>query len=220
MFIYSDKTAVNINFKMLELFRTIKADKTIKTDAQVVSKVILANTLSPDRTNLEPSENVKEIYIMDIVLNSATVPTKFIDALNKYINFQILFRLRYGVDVKYITSLKVFTEDKIKVLKTCESDWQGENKEELGATSKLENVFKAMVSYITKIRFRQDETFEEYTDRTNQIKKHKKEIEKLTKTRDAEKQPNTKMAINDKIKSFKKKLTELEIWIKQEPLIY
>lgn len=93
MFIYNDKTAVNINFKMLELFRTIKADKTIKTDAQVVSKVILANTLSPDRTNLEPSENVKEIYIMDIVLNSAIVPTKFIDARNKYINFQILFRL-------------------------------------------------------------------------------------------------------------------------------
>lgn len=211
MFIYSDKTAVNINFKILELFRTIKADKTIKTDAQVVSKVVLANTLSPDRTNLEPSENVKEIYIMDIVLNSAIVPTKFIDALNKYINFQILFRLRYGVDVKYITSLKVFTEDKTKVLKTCESDWQEENKEAFPTTSKLENVFKAMVSYITKIKFRQDETFEEYTDRTNQIKKHKTEIEKLTKTRDAEKQPNTKMAINSQIKNLKRELEQLEV---------
>lgn len=210
MFKYNERTEVNLDLKLAELFKVIKADKQIQSDASIVSKVILTNILSPDRTNLEPSENVKEIYIMDIVLNNAVVPTKFIDALNKYINFQILFKLRYEVDVKYITSLKVFTEDKTKVLKTCESDWQEENKEDLPSTSKLENVFKAMVSYITKIRFRQNETFEEYIDRTNQIKKHKTEIEKLTKTRDAEKQPNTKMAINSQIKNLKRELEQLE----------
>lgn len=209
MFKYNERTEVNLDLKLAELFKVIKADKQIQSDASIVSKVILTNILSPDRTNLEPSENVKEIYIMDIVLNNAIVPTKFIDALNKYINFQILFRLRYEVEVKYITSLKVFTEDKTKVLKTCESDRQKENKEELPSTSKLENVFKAMVSYITKIKFRQDETFDEYTDRTNQIKKHKTEIEKLTKTRDAEKQPNTKMAINSQIKNLKRELEEM-----------
>lgn len=209
MFKYNERTEVNLDLKLAELFKVIKADKQIQSNASIVSKVILTNILSPDRTNLEPSENVKEIYIMDIVLNNAIVPTKFIDALNKYINFQILFRLRYEVEVKYITSLKAFTEDKTKVLKTCESDWQKENKEELPSTSKLENVFKAMVSYITKIKFRQDETFEEYTDRTNQIKKHKTEIEKLTKTRDAEKQPNTKMAINSQIKNLKRELEEM-----------
>ena len=92
MFIYNDKTIVNKDFKMSSLLKTIKADKMIKSDAQVVSKVVLTNALSPDSTNLEASENVKEIYIMDIVLNNTIVPTKFIDALNKYINFQILFR--------------------------------------------------------------------------------------------------------------------------------
>ncbi len=209
MFKYNERTEVNLDLKLAELFKVIKANKQIQSDASIVSKVILTNILSPDRTNLEPSENVKEIYIMDIVLNKAAAPTKFIDALNKYINFQILFRLRYEVEVKYITSLKAFTEDKTKVLKTCESDWQKENKEELPSTSKLENVFKAMVSYITKIKFRQDETFDEYTDRTNQIKKHKTEIEKLTKTRDAEKQPNTKMAINSQIKELKRELEEM-----------
>lgn len=211
MFIYNDKTIVNKDFKMSSLLKTIKADKMIKSDTQVVSKVVLTNALSPDSTNLEASENVKEIYIMDIELNSKSVPEKFIESLNKYINFQILFRLRYGSEIKYITSLKVFTEDKTKVLKTYESDWQEENKEEFPTTSKLENVFKAMVSYITKIKFRQDETFEEYTDRTNQIKKHKTEIEKLTKTRDAEKQPNTKMAINSRIKELKRELEQLEV---------
>lgn len=70
MFNYSEKTKVDIKFKMLDLFKTIKADKSVKTDASNVVSVVLSNTLSPERTNLEASENVKEIYVIDIILNS------------------------------------------------------------------------------------------------------------------------------------------------------
>ena len=78
MFKFSEKTQVNIQFKMLELFRTIKADKVVKADAGNVTKVTLSNVLSPDRTNMESSDNVKEIYVFDIELNSNKVPEKFI----------------------------------------------------------------------------------------------------------------------------------------------
>lgn len=210
MFNYSEKTQANINLKMLELFRTIKADKETKANAKNVLSVKLTNTLSPERTNMEASNSVNEIYVMDIELNTSEVPTKFIDALNKYINFQILFRLHYKGEIKYMISLKVFGEDKIKVLKTFESEWQQENKQEMPITTKLENVFKSMVAYIAGYNFKQDETFEQYTDRMSAIKKQKTEIEKLTKTRDAEKQPNIKMSINDKIKQLKRELQELE----------
>ena len=57
-----------MQFKMLELFRTIKADKVVKADAGNVTKVTLSNVLSPDRTNMESSDNVKEIYVFDIEL--------------------------------------------------------------------------------------------------------------------------------------------------------
>ena len=77
MFNYSDKTIANIQFKMLELFRTIKADKIVKQDASNVVSVKLANILSPDRTNLDESELVKEIYIFETTLNSNKVPEKF-----------------------------------------------------------------------------------------------------------------------------------------------
>ncbi len=49
MFNYSEKTKVDMQFKMLELFRTIKADKQIKADAGNIVKVVLSNVLSPDR---------------------------------------------------------------------------------------------------------------------------------------------------------------------------
>ncbi len=210
MFNYGEKTQTNITFKMLELLRTIKADKETKADAGNVLSVTLSNALSPERTNLEPSENVKEIYIMDVVLKSANVPAKFIETLNKYINFQILFRLHYANKVKYITSLKVFSEDKTKVLITFECDWQEESKQDMPITTKLENVFKAMVAEISGYKFRQNESFEEYTNRLAEIKKLNSEIDKQTRIMNAEKQPNIKMALNDKVKEIKKKLQMLE----------
>lgn len=210
MFIYNEKTVANITFKMLELFRTIKADKEIKANAKNVLSVKLSNTLSPERTNLEASESVKEIYVMDIELNTSEVPTKFIEALNKYINFQILFRLHYKQEIKYNTSLKVFADEKVKILKTFESEWKAESKRDMPLTTKLENVFKAMVADISHYNFRQDESFEEYANRLAEIKKLNGDIDKQTRMMNAEKQPNIKMSLNDKIKEMKKELQRLE----------
>ncbi len=210
MFIYNEKTNVNFNFKLQELFKTIKADKETKTSAKNVLSVSLSNTLSPERTNLEASANVKEIYVFDIDLNTNAVPTKFIDALNKYVNFQILFRLHYNYEIKFVTSLKIFTEEKLKVVKGFESDWQKENKKDLPMTTKLENVFKSMVACVAGYEFRPSENFEEYAQRTTQIKKMLAEIKKQTRMMNAEKQPNVKMAMSDKIKKLKYELKELE----------
>lgn len=211
MFRFSEKTQVNIQFKMLELFRTIKADKVVKADAGIVTKVTLSNVLSPDRTNMESSDNVKEIYVFDIELNSNKVPEKFIEALNKSINFQTLLTLKYNDKVKYIIAVKIIDDEKIKVLRTFESDWQKETLAKLPITNKLENIFKEMISTITSYPFRQDETFAEYVIRLDSIKKLKSETEKQTKTMNNEKQPNIRMALNDKIKQMKKELQKLEV---------
>lgn len=211
MFVYGDKTEVNIQFKMLELFRTIKADKIIKQDAGNVTSVKLANILSSDNTNLEDSELVKEIYVFEINLNSNKIPEKFLDALNKSINFQTLIKLQYSGKTKYITSIKTFDEEKLKVLKVFQTDWIVEEKQPLPITAKLENVFKAMLHFISNYKFRDNETFNGYIERVVAINKIKSDIEKLTKTMNNEKQPNMKMKLNDEIKQMKKNLQELEV---------
>lgn len=210
MFIYSDKTQVNMQFKMLELFRTIKADKVVKADAGNVVKVTLANVLSPDRTMMEPNKDVQEIYIFDIELSSNKVPEKFLEALNKGINFQTLIKLHYNNLVKYIVSIKIFDEEKMKILKTIESDWLKEEKQELPITNKLETIFKEMLHFITCYAFRQDEEFAGYVERLSAIKKCKADIERQTKTMNNEKQPNIRMKLNDEIKQMKKGLQKLE----------
>ena len=212
MFKFSEKTQVNIQFKMLELFRTIKADKVVKADAGNVTKVTLSNVLSPDRTNMESSDNVKEIYVFDIELNSNKVPEKFIEALNKSINFQTLLTLRYNDKVKYIIAVKIIDDEKIKILKTFESDWQEETLDDMPSSVKLENIYKQMITKLTLYPFKTSEDFKQYVDRMSVIKKQKSEIEKQTKIMNAEKQPNIKMKLNDEIKQMKKELQELEGW--------
>ena len=210
MFRFSEKTQVNVQFKMLELFRTIKADKVVKADAGNVTKVTLSNVLSPDRTNMESSENVKEIYVFDIELNSNKIPEKFIEALNKSINFQTLLTLRYNDKVKYIIAVKIIDDEKIKILKTFESDWQEETLDEMPSSVKLENIYKQMIAKLTLYPFKTSEDFKQYVDRMSAIKKQKSEIERQTKIMNAEKQPNIKMKLNDEIKQMKKELQELE----------
>ena len=210
MFKFSEKTQVNIQFKMLELFRTIKADKIVKADAGNVTRVTLSNVLSPDRTNMESSDNVKEIYVFDIELNSNKVPEKFIEALNKSINFQTLLTLRYNDKVKYIIAVKIIDDEKIKILKTFESDWQEEALDEMPSSVKLENIYKQMIAKLTLYPFKTSEDFKQYVDRMSAIKKQKSEIEKQTKIMNAEKQPNIKMKLNDEIKKLNKELKELE----------
>lgn len=199
-----------MQFKMLELFRTIKADKVVKADAGNVTKVTLSNVLSPDRTNMESSDNVKEIYVFDIELNSNKVPEKFIEALNKSINFQTLLTLKYNDRVKYIIAIKIIDDEKIKILKTFESDWQEETLDEMPSSVKLENIYKQMIAKLTLYPFRIDEDFKQYVDRMSAIKKQKSEIEKQTKIMNAEKQPNIKMKLNDEIKQMKKELQDME----------
>ena len=211
MFNYSEKTKVDMQFKMLELFRTIKADKQIKADAGNVVKVVLSNVLSPDRTMMESSDSVKEIYVFDVELNSNKVPLAFLDALNKSINFQTLIRLRNNDLIKYLITIKIFDDEKVKLLKTFESDWIKEEKQEFPITTKLENVFKAMLQSITAYQFRQDEDFERYVERLSAIKKTKAEIERQTKIMNNEKQPNIRMRLNDEIKLLKKELQKLEV---------
>lgn len=210
MFRFSEKTQVNIQFKMLELFRTIKADKVVKADAGNVTKVTLSNVLSPDRTNMESSDNVKEIYVFDIELNSNKVPEKFIEALNKSINFQTLLTLRYNDKVKYIIAVKIIDDEKIKILKTFESDWQEETLDEMPSSVKLENIYKQMIAKLTLYPFKTSEDFKQYVDRMSAIKKQKSEIERQLKIMNAEKQPNIKMKLNDEIKQMKKELQQLE----------
>ena len=210
MFIYPDKTNVNKQITLKELFKTFKYDKELKLNASSIDSICLSNVLSKNTTNLNESENVKEIYIIDIFLKENIVPSKFIDNFNKSIKFQTLFRIHFKENVKHIISIKTFTEDKTNVLLTQETKWTKQSSKVFPKTTKLINVFKEMLRFVSGCEMNNEESFEDFVQRFNQIKKLKFEIAKLTKQVNVEKQPNIKMALNDKLKQLKKELLKVE----------
>ena len=210
MFIYNEKCVVNKLFRLQELFKAIKADKAIKASAKNIIYIKLSYVISPSKLNLEPSKSVKEIYVIDVAVDSKQLQMSFIEALNKFIELQTLFKIRYKNEVKYMLSIKDFREDKMKIIKRFESDWIAPLELDFPITTKLENVFKEIIKNITNYDFRQEESFESYSKRIDDINKLKSEIDKQTKTMNNEKQPNIKMALNDKIKQLKKELKEFE----------
>ena len=210
MFNYGERTAVDVSFKLKELLQTLKANKQIKDDAKVIEEVKLSHTLSEETTGLVPSLNVQEIYIIDLVLNSKNVPNQVISAFNGYIEFQTLFRVHFKDEVNYLVSLKEFNEEKMKIVASYESGWKAPTKFELPITTKLNKIFNAIVAQVVGVEFRDNETFLAYSERQIKIAKQYREIEKLTKTMNNEKQPNIRMAMNDKVKSMKKELLKLE----------
>lgn len=209
MFLYNDKTKVDIKITKTELYKIIKADKIIKQESEAISLISISNILNSENLRLESSDCVKEIYIIDVHLKSKLCPYALIEAFNKTINFQVVFRVIFGNEIKYITSIKNFHEN-IKILKTFESDWVNRIIIDFPITNKLEKVYKEIIRNITTHNFRENENFEDYIKRLELIKKLKSEIEKQTKTMNNEKQPNIKMSLNDKIKQMKNELNELE----------
>lgn len=210
MFNYGERTAVDVPFKLKELLQTLKANKQVKDDAKVIEEIKLSHTLSEETAGLEPSDNVQEIYVIDLVLNAKQVPNQFISAFNAYIEFQTLFRIHFKDEVNYFVSLKEFNEEKMKIVASYESGWKTSSQENLPITNKLDKIFNAIVSAVVGVDFRQDEAFTEYSERQIKIARQYREIEKLTKTMNNEKQPNLKMALNDEIKLMKKALHKLE----------
>ena len=210
MFNYGERTAVDVPFKLKELLQTLKANKQVKDDAKIIEEIKLSHTLSEEATGLESSDNVQEIYVIDLVLNAKQVPNQFISAFNGYIEFQTLFRVHFKDEVNYLVSLKEFNEEKMKIVASYESGWKASTKFELPITTKLDKIFNAIVAQVVGVEFRENETFLAYSERQVEIAKQYREIEKLTKTMNNEKQPNLKMALNDEIKEMKKQLQKLE----------
>ena len=153
MFNYSEKTKTNKEFKLKEILKMINASKEIKQDASNIKGLCLSHVLSPATTNMDPSDDVKEIYIIDVELDSPLIPTKFLSEFDKQIYFQVLFKLKYGNYIAYGLSLKEIVNEKVKILSTKYTAWDNSVKEKIDATNKLNSVYKKMAEYIYKYKF-------------------------------------------------------------------
>lgn len=211
MFELSSKTQVNRKFKMSELYKVMGADKTVKADAANVLSLTLTNVLNNDTLNFSAKGEVKEIYLFEIVLDTKTVPSLFISSLDKATNFHTAFILRCGSESMIYGAFKEYGEKGMKVGKYYSTDWTAEKliALPLGVNS-LDEIYTAIIDELIPITARQAESTKDFVARYGEVVKLKKEIEKLQRLVDTEKQPKRRFELNDELKQKKKELENLE----------
>lgn len=211
MFQLSSKTQVNRKFKTTELYKVTSADKAIKADMINVGSVTLTNVLNNDTLNLSVKGEVKEIYVFEIVLNTKTMPLLFISALDKATNFHTIFILKYGNEEMLYGAFKEYGEKGMKVGKYYCTEWSAEKSIALPlGINSLDEIYTALIDELIPITARQAESTKDFVARYGEVVKLKKEIEKLQRLVDTEKQPKRRFELNDMLKQKKKELEELE----------
>lgn len=211
MIIFSSKTAVNRRFTLRELFRQINPDKAVKDDSKVITSIVLSNVLSNDTMNFNERGKVKEIYIFDITLSEKRIPSLFITALDKAINLNTLFVFTCDGETCLYGAYKEKTEKSVKLSKYYQTEWmksQSKTTIPLSVRS-LDDVYTFLIDELIPIEARESETTEGFVARYEQILKIKKDIDKLQKLVDSEKQPKIRFELNDQLKVLKKQLEEL-----------
>ena len=203
MFKFSSKTQVDKQFKMTELYKTIKADKVVKADANCIKKVVLSNVISTVTMNMTSDDNCREIYIFRIYLKEKRVPLEFIRCLDKVIFLHTYFILQYGEQVKELCIYRQVHDDTVRYGRVYEKEWQSENLKDLPFCSSIKDIYKSLMLEFIETKPRDNESLEELIERDSAIKKLEREISIMQKKADSEKQPRKKFDLAREIRNCK-----------------
>lgn len=208
----SSKTQVDKKFKLSELYKLIGVSKQVKSDAANIVSVTLANVLNADTMNFTVTKDVKEIYVFEIALSSKSVPALFISALDRAIDFHTVFALKCCNQTLLYGAYKEYGEKGIKVGKYYATNWRDERQLNVPMSATcLDDVYKAIIDELIPILARAGETACDLATRYETITRLQKEIDKLQRMVDAEKQPQKRFKLNAELKELKKELEKNEL---------
>lgn len=210
MFDFSSKTKVDRPFKLNELFKLIHADKDLKAKSQNIVSVQMTNAISESTTGLKSSNEVNEIYVMKLELSNESIPYEFLKALDKTIQFQVLYEIWFENKVKYLTCYKVIDDGKVSLSKVVETNWQDYNSSDMPLVSSLLELYKNILSNIANFEFRIGEQIKDWLNRLSEAEKLQKEFQKTEKLMNSETQPKKKFAYNDKLREIYDKIISLK----------
>lgn len=181
--------------KVYEKFNMNNAAKE-KFDADI-SRIFIVNEVSPNTVTIEKGEDVQTIFLVYIVLKNKNFSENTISQLNKLINQKMIFILDYG------------SERKVAIYQTklLSTKWMPIDEFSLSIKGlNIDSVWENFVIQIGNVVIEEGNTIDEQIAVDEQKEKIKKEIVRLEKQARAEKQPNKKFDLVQKIKNLKMEL--------------
>lgn len=183
-----------------------------------IKVVYWRNKIAPSTMNLEAGQNVMEIEVFEVKLNSAPLDVSVLRQMDKEIPYHIVFLLEHEGKYQAWTAYKEKAgsgSNAFKVDTYYHTDWLPENELALRLDGlNMDAVYENYVRQIAGNSLRtsatgEQESLKESVERDKQIQQLQKQIDILqTKVR-REKQLNRQMELNAELKKLKKELEVL-----------
>ena len=181
-----------------------------------IRKITWKNKLSPATINLLPSEDIEELEVFEIQLNSNLIDEAILRAIDHSIPYHILYILEYeGKAQIWVPFKEKSANGSYKTDLYYHTDWQ--SREDLKLTANghtMRELYEGFVKQIAKdelenIGIQTNINLKDSIEKSKKKKDLKKRIEKLQAQVRKEKQFNKQVELNSKLKKLKKEYEKL-----------
>ncbi len=183
-----------------------------------INTIYWKNKIAPTTLNLEAGNNVSEIEVFEVKLNSLPLDTAVLRQIDMDIPYHIIFVLEYNGLCQAWTAYKEKTSGgnkAFKVEKYYHTEWLPEDELVLKLDGlNMDSVYESYVRQIAgdtliNASANVSETLKESVERDKQIQMLNKQIENLQTKIRREKQFNRQIELNAELKKIKKELEVL-----------
>ena len=182
-----------------------------------IDKIVWQYKLAPNTLNLDATDEVPEIQVLDIFLKTKEIDEAMLELIDKAIPLPIIFQLHHENKIKIKAAYKRPSDsvnNKWVLESYIESEWEANTimKQLMPQVLNLGKLYEAILSTLIPVEFRsnkKNENIGEQIGIINQVKLLQKNIEKLNSNYKQEKQRNRQFEINQQIKLKQKELDKL-----------
>jgi len=184
--------------------------------ATEVKKILWSHKLSSKTLNIPASKTVLEIQVMTIALNQKKCSLQILQTIDKTIPSPIIFVLQWDNYEQYRACYKrpniANSNEWVLSEYYVQTEWLAMNNSllELPVALNLETLYRLLLTRLSPIAIRQNETLDCYFDRLNAMSTTQKHINKLQKQVQLEKQFNRRVDLNKKLNQLQFELEKLK----------
>ena len=195
--------------KLAELSTSVRAEF-----QNNVERLILANILRQETTNISKGKNAQEIDVFEFLLKEKQVSNNLIKEIDSAIPKYILFVFKCNDAIQLAISYKEpsINDNKYKVIKTYKTEWQKEEDIKLEITGlDLDAVYNSFITQIANGQVETNETtdIKSAVEKSINVEKLQKKIEALKSKIRKEPQFNKQLTMKKELKELQKTLEEV-----------
>lgn len=213
--LFGEKTQLNRIMPKAKFMKLAELSTPVRAEFQNnVERLILANILRQETTNISKGKNVQEIDVFEFLLKEKQVSNNLIKEIDVAIPKYILFIFKCNNAIQLAISYKEpsINDNKYKVIKTYKTEWQKEENITLEITGlDLDAVYNSFITQIANGQVETDETtdIKSAVEKSINVEKLQKKIETLKSKIRKEPQFNKQLTMKKELKELQKTLEEV-----------